>query len=458
MINIESFPPFVDEATHIQFGRNVAEIGPLMHANEGRQLYVWWLMLFQAGASAAFYVSRVASLLVVMVGSAAFLGLGRLFSGSWGMICSTIVLVLSPYHHFFERLALADPSSSALAIVGVYFSARLVRRISIYDAILAGLSLFLAFGFKVSALPYLVAPLVAVLTLKSTERSWRHYFKWGSASLTTGIFLAIVWVLILAGRGQNPVFHLLRGTADGSDVARSILHRIPINISNNIDNLNGFFEPALLFVLFATLMLLVWRKHLFLPTLVLVPWTIFWLNSRPDTRHLMIPVTLLLLASAAYVGKWVANRQRGLQFMVTGALAIVSLLLWLPFAVNGPQYELAESDFRQYVASEGSGFGLDALAGFLRAQQAERVYGLMANCRSLELLLLHEVPIICPDMNPNGSSVPDLTSLVHEMRKEDYLVVVESIHYVPQTIPGKLIFELDRPYGGPGFRILDIEP
>lgn len=459
LLGIGIFPPFVDEAFHINFGRNVAATGPLMHAEEGRQLVIWWFMAFQAGANASIWVARVASLLVVMLGAAAFLALGRLLAGAWGLILAGGVLLFSPYHMFFDRIALADPASNALALTGVYFSARLLRRCDLRDAALAGLTLFLAFGAKVSALPYLAVPLAAVLTLKPHSRTRQESLRWTTVALGLGGSLALVWTAVLTGRGHNPFFYLLSGTGGTENPLARILNRIPPNIETNMHNLLGFFGPALLVALFGGLLVLIWQRRWFLPLLVSLPWAVYWLNNRPDTRHLMTPVSLLLLAGVVVLADWLARRPRSVQVATLGVMVAVGLALWLPFVLlPAADLRLPPADFHQYISSEASGSGIAEVIADLQGRQPQRVYGLMANCLSLEFMTLGELPVACPNINPNGATLPELTALLRENRQPGYYAVVEAIDYVPQDTPGTLVLTVERPGDGPVLRIYDLSP
>ena len=54
---LTAFPPFVDEAFHINFGRVVLRMGPLARSEEGRQFVVWLYILFGAQANAPLWIA-----------------------------------------------------------------------------------------------------------------------------------------------------------------------------------------------------------------------------------------------------------------------------------------------------------------------------------------------------------------------------------------------------------------
>jgi 4-amino-4-deoxy-L-arabinose transferase-like glycosyltransferase len=171
---ISEFPPFLDESVHVYFGEMSRQTSPLAFADEGRLFTTWWYMLFQPHQAATLWIVRAAAVLIALVSTAAAIGVGRLAAGVWGGVTAGLLYLFSAYHLFFERLALADSLSGAAVSVGLYFAYRLSRRVHLIDALLTGVAIFIAIGFKVSALPYLGIPVAAALTLRPKGRSWRN--------------------------------------------------------------------------------------------------------------------------------------------------------------------------------------------------------------------------------------------------------------------------------------------
>jgi hypothetical protein len=182
---LTAFPPFIDEAIHIDFGRDVLGSGPFAHAEEGRQFVVWLYIVFGAPRNAALWSARLATLLVLLPGFAAVIGAAKLLSNRWGAVFAALLLIFSPYHHFFERLALADSVSAATVMVAIYFAARLHRRIAYSDAVWCGLALFIACGAKISALPFFCIPIIAAITLQPRRAGVR----WATVALMIGLAL-----------------------------------------------------------------------------------------------------------------------------------------------------------------------------------------------------------------------------------------------------------------------------
>lgn len=187
LTTVNDFPPFLDEAIHVHYGEIAAAQNPLAYSQDGRQFTIWLYALFQAHAGAPLFVARTVTLLVATAGFAALLAAGWLMAEWRGALFAGLLLLFSPYHLFFESLALADPVSAGLAMVGLYFAARLTRRASLADAALCGAALFLAVGAKVIALPLFVIVPAAALLLPRRGQTWEQRARWAAVALAVGL-------------------------------------------------------------------------------------------------------------------------------------------------------------------------------------------------------------------------------------------------------------------------------
>ncbi|MEO8393966.1 MAG: hypothetical protein ABI700_13325 [Chloroflexota bacterium] len=431
---LSAFPPFVDESTHIDYGRTVLAQGPLARSEEGRQFLVWWYVLFGAQTNAALWIARAASVIALLPGLAAMIGAAHLLSNKWGALFAALFVIFSPYHHFFERLALADPISASAVLCAVYFTARLKIRIASSDAILCGIALFVAVGLKVSALPYFAIPVIAILALRRS----RAGIQWGVVASIVGLGLSGAFLGLLYWRGYNPLFHL----ESASTVSR--IQVVLTNLSRTTQTLIGYFSLpiALLFVLAVAVLLI--RRRFFLPLCLILPLAVIWLNPSEDSRHLITPMTLLLLGAAVALGDFV-QRYRQTRIPALAFVTLVGLLLWTPFAITEATNPIAlavpADDRAEYILSEGSGFGLAQVVAELTPLHPTRVIGILANCFSLHDLA--PFPVECPRIDPAGTDVPALTTLLDSSRTEGTYVVLETLAYAPASAPGAVVTVVD---------------
>jgi hypothetical protein len=450
LVSLNAFPPFVDEAFHVDFGNLVRQQGLLARAEEGRQFTIWLYSAAQAQTGGApIFVARVATVLSVLPGIAAAIATARLLASGWSGVLTALLFTFSTYHLFFDRLALADPISASAVLTGVYFAARLWVRVRWLDAVLCGVALFVAVGAKVSALPYLGVPLAAALTLKPPGRAWRENARWGVTALLVGLGLSGLFLGALFARGIDPFFYLqnLSGAAGSTYLDKWTLI---------FDTLNGYAGIVMTVLLLAGVIVLLLRRRLFLPMVLIAPLIVLSLSDRQDSRHVIAPLSLLLLCGAAAVETINVRRGSRLRYAALALIAVWAMGVWLPFMASltgDPRtLSLTANDRSEYITAEGSGFGLHETLHVLRAEGAERVIGVFANCLSLRYIA-GDLRVDCPRLNPNGEDIPALAAQLDANRARHIYAVLEDLPYAPNTAPGRLVAEIEGAPGRPLLRI-----
>ncbi|MFN8527063.1 MAG: hypothetical protein U0670_00425 [Anaerolineae bacterium] len=202
LFQIHAFPIFIDEAYHIHMAeRIVGQFSPLDMLADGRQFTAYWLGLFQVWQGDPLWIARAATLLASVAGFWAFLTIARQTVGLHGVVIVGFLLIFSPYHYFFERLALADTVAASLTICATAVAFRTQKRLRAWDAILTGLLVFGAAGAKVNNLVFLPIPLAALVALRAPQRSWRQRINWGLLALLVGGGLLGAFMLVARLRG-----------------------------------------------------------------------------------------------------------------------------------------------------------------------------------------------------------------------------------------------------------------
>lgn len=438
LIALESFPPFVDEAFHLEFGRTVVNGGILDRAEEGRQFTIWWYVLFAAQTNDTFWVARAVTLLTILPGAAAAIALGRMAAGTLGGLLTGLLYLFSAYHFFFERLALADPIAASATVVALAFAYRYRFRVRLSDAMLCGLALFVAAGAKISALPYFIIPVLAVLTLR--RRPLGDALRWCGAALLTAGSLTGVYIAVLMLRGRN-VFYYLQTGGRGEGMFETLAR----NFGTSFETLTGYAGVIAALLLLAAVIVLVARRQFFLPLCFLLPLGVLALSARQDSRHIIAPMTILLICGGAAFGQ--IARTRVVKTAAVTAVLAWGLLTWLPFAYTGAiaptNLPLPAGDVIEYMNSEGSGVGLAETAAVLTDVGAQRVIGILANCLSLRTMTQGQLNVECPRLSPSGEDVETLSALMDASRVEGTYVVHEALPYAPQTIPGERVTIID---------------
>jgi hypothetical protein len=456
---IEAFPPFIDEALHVDYAKDVVERGPFDHGQDGRQLMIWWLVLFQPYRNEAILVGRMAVLISALAGLAALLAIGRLFAGLWGLVFAGILYLLSTYHLFFDRLVLADPVSGAAASIALYFACRLRLRVDWRDAAAAGIMIFIAIGAKVLALPYLAIPVAAALVIRPPVS--RQMRQWAVIGTGISLGLLLIFVLVLNWRGEDP-FYFLASNTPGQASETPFLSRIFTNFQDTLAALVIYFGVVGAPGLLSALVYLLIRRQWFLPIFTLVPMGVYWLNAQPNSRHFVAPISLLLVCGGIALADFLRHYSLRYKMSAAAGLIAIMLLYWLPFAItaaeNPTSLALPSGDEAQYLTSDASGSGIPETMRFLTQEHPRQVFGLLSNCLGLRYLSLTSFPVSCPRINPNGSDVEALAALMAENRAEGVYVVLENSAYVPSEAPGKLLITITRPQNGPSLAIYDLAP
>src|SRR5579859_7654647 len=112
-----SFPPFIDESQQIQFAQQTLAGHILLGARDSRLIVPWWLALFQPYGQAQLWVARIATILFSLVGLAGVYKLGCQLSSRLAGMLAAMVLILSPFSFFFERLVVMDPYVATFGIL-----------------------------------------------------------------------------------------------------------------------------------------------------------------------------------------------------------------------------------------------------------------------------------------------------------------------------------------------------
>jgi hypothetical protein len=466
LIAIDRFPPFIDETIHIRLAEDGAHISPLIRADLGRAFTGWWHLLFQSYAAGTLWVARVATTLAVLVGIAAVMGIAKLAAGEWGMGLAGLLYGSSSYHFFFERLALSDPLSSAAVCAALYFAYRLAKRVNDWDAALTGGLLFLAFGAKVSVIPYYGIPMAAALALRPKNRRWRSQMRWLAIALLTMIAPTILFVIGLRLVGHDLLtnsFSLAASNRQALDMGALLsIPRIAQNVLMTVGVFAAYWGIAAFALLMLAVCVLLVRRKDFLPLCLLAPALAMWTSLPQETRYWIPAGAILLLCGAVVLAEAAARWGRWLQLACLVGIVAWGGLQWLPFAVTAGQdpanLPLPAVDYAQYVASDAAGFGLLEVRDYLRGLEVRQVIGVLSNCDGLRYLAQKDFTVTCPRVNPNGQDIPALTRLMAQSRAKGVYVVLEDSPYTPKTAPGSLLITLHRPGGKASLSIYDLAP
>lgn len=452
-----AFPPFIDEGFSVEVAREILAGRLTPFATEARTFTIWLLALFQApSAPDVLWLIRAVSVLVTCIGFAAFIGAARLLGGRQAALFAALIGLFSPYHFFYERLALADPLAAAAALCGVYCAARLSKRAALSDALLCGIALFAAVGFKLTVLPFFGVPLAAFLTLNKGY-ALRVRLRWLATALGSPILLTAAFAALQAWRGYNWFGPITAHNAGGFS-----LTRLAENIPQTGALLSGFFSLPFSVVLVAALCLLVARRQFFVPLCSLGILGVLWLNQTQYGRFFGAAFALLLLGAA--LGLAEGLRRTAWRGTAGGALLIAAwaALFFVPFraallAGEAPP-TLPDAEYREYVSSDASGFRLEAVLSALHERGAQRVVGVIANCEGLRMRARDSLLVICPRLQHSGANREAVAEEVRAWRQAGNFAVLEDIPYLPEQLAGEVVLRFQKPRDGTTYTLYDLTP
>ncbi len=482
LIGIDHFPPFIDEMIHVHGSELGYTVSPLMNADLGRQGTIWWMMAFQAHLGSPVWIARVATVLALLPGIAALMATARLAVGYWGAALAGLLFLFSNYHMFFGRLALADPIAGSAVLVAIYFAARLIKRRSLFDALLVGILLTVGVVAKINVAPFLGVPIAAALCLhpsikkyviqnphpnpppQAMEGAIRGQVMWLVVALGTAGMLIGAFVLGLRVFGYdfvtNSVSYALTNRGNASINGMVDTSRLIGNIRATFDLLSGYLGVVTVVLLLVAQVVLTIRRQFYVVLCLLGPMVAIWASLIQESRFLVVPVALLLLGGAIVLAGLIRERGRVIKVAAIAMIGIWAVVQWLPFTVVGinqpNELPLPAVDVAQYINSDAAGTGYPEARDFLAAYDVREVIGLVSNCQAFRYLTMSSYTVDCPTLNPNGSSIPALVDLMNQKRGADVFVLLQQIPYVPDVVPGKLLTMIERPGGGPSISIYQL--
>lgn len=190
-----------------------------------------------------------------------------------------------------------------------------------------------------------------------------------------------------------------------------------------------------------------------MPLVTLVPLAGLLISQRQSARYWFAPETLLVLVVVAAFGQLPRPIQHKVTWPLVALLALWVIGVFVPFAlpfytdVNAVQ--LPEGDQMEYVISDASGYGIQAIFEAIPAE-AESVIGILANCQALRYLAAETVPVTCPRLGTMGQDIEAIAALLAEAQQaRGVYVVYEDTPYAPDRadLEADLLLTVARPEG-----------
>lgn len=468
-----ALPAFVDEGSHINRARNAYDLNynPLPESH-GKLLFYYWLGLFAPGETGELAVSRIAVALFSLIGSAAIVAAARILFGRRAMLPALVFYALAPYALFFERMALADPFSGALAALAAWGSLLLARNPNPKRGEAVGLLVALAPLAKLTTSLIVVLPFLAIVLLGCAQiHDWRSWLeslrRTYGRSVMAGVFVfGALWGLVLGGALWMRLVH----NTDAIIIDTFLLQERTGQFTKLTDvwitAVTFLSAPMTLFII-ALVMLLIWKRPaaglfaLGWLLLIWIPNVIFAEAVQP--RYMMAGVPALAVIVG---GGFSLMNFPGRRIFTALVLGVWAVLFALPFAyraaTNPPALKLTEKDTYNYFTGLYNGWGVSLAMDYLD-EHGETINDqipvafVMRNCGVYAMHITAQFAGDCIDWHNFDEetiayTIDDWTPLLDGLERWPFVYVITE--YLPLDAPPpdkslrwELLHDFERPHG-----------
>jgi hypothetical protein len=457
-------PVFVDESLHILRAQVVFDFSDAVASFlPGKLLLYYYLGLFRPENDSGLWLSRQAVALIAPLSAALCYAIAFTFTRSFRAGILVIWLYASsPLMIFFERMALADTFALGFALGLVWISILAARYPTRTRRILCGLLLGLALLAKLTALPLVVVPVLAMRLLGN----------WSPRLLVVTYAVALLITLLPSGYS---VYQEVNPPEKKGEIVeaslyipedRSRLRQIEHNAGNYAEALWAF-GAAIPLVIALTGLVFQPRVGFFLLVIVALGWGfVIVVTAFPTTRYLTLTFPLILVSCGVMLHQLEAQ-----QTLFYGlAVALLMFGLWqagfITDAWNDPtQHTLGDQDEWEYFRHKSSSYAVrEAAADIFRMDDAPLIAGFVGSCHSLRLYGSNESDyLFCPMFrfydNP-AIALPEVWLEAFQARGEAYaLVEVEGeAIFAEYGFDAQFLGTYPRPHDGESLNLYRISP
>lgn len=481
---ILSLPAFVDESLHIlraqvvfQFSDAVASFLP------GKLLLYYYFGLFQPQNHNGLWLTREATALLAPLAAALCFTIAKHFTRLfWASLVVIWVYALTPLMVFFERMALADTFALVFGLGVVWSSLLLAKKTTPRRAAATGILLGLALLAKLTALPFVAVPPLAVGLFSRANTINR---------VPTGIPLKI-WAVLYGAAGLLlllPLLYVIYQEAAQLENKQEVvaatlfvpqergrLQQIGFNLET--------FGKALIKQLGIWALILVAgglaslirqpRPSLYLLAVLGMSWGFILVTSAfPSTRYLTISFPLMLIWIGIGLGKMDAIWRRRTWMLpllvLVGLWAVIASSRFIANAWQSPEkLSLGEQDTWEYFSHTSSGYALREIAAYLATAESPhqpiRILSFAGSCHSIRFYFSagYDVRLRCPYFGFYGNPILAAPAQwTQELAQADHFYVIQektsSLDFVSPRIPIRSLGLYPRPHDGEPARLFRVD-
>ena len=452
--HLTALPLFVDESFHIETAQRALAGQVLASAAHGRFFRVWFNAFVGVDAPVAAWTTRAGTVIVGLLGAAAFYALVRAFAASHRAAMVGLALwIAAPYLLFYDRMALADPLLIAFSVVAVWLAWRLMRTSSAWIAGALGGTLALVLLAKVPGVVWLPLPVVALALAPGL--SMRRRIVLGAIAVAA---FGVVWApleLLLWIKNYN--YFGLADTFTGG-VDQNLFERAGNNLSDVLAIDAAYLGwPVIVAAVAGGLYWLAHRPRPALLALLALGMSgggaiLFGYNI--NSRYALNQVPWMLLPLAVGLGLVIKRWPRAQWIVYAGVAAWIAMVA-VPFLLDAwndpPNLPLYGNDPNEYIEYEAAGYGATEIGAWLStAPDPLPAIGLVGNCQTLRLAA-DPRGVECPAVYWDGTNFDALMQMVEARAADEPLyVAADDLTYIdPSQLPqpNTIVLAVKRPGG-----------
>lgn len=375
LVNLNNVPVFVDEAIYVRWSQVMRAEATLrfLPLSDGKQpLFMWITMPFLKLFSDPLIAGRMVS---VLAGFSSIVAIGVftyiLTKQHRAAFLASLILAISPYALFFDRMALVDSLLASFGLWSLVFGLLTVQFLRLDTALLLGITLGLGLITKSPAIFfYLWQAVLAVFFVKkiNLKKLLKLFFLWAVAFLISQIMYNILRL--------GPNFHLVNSRNQDylfsfGEVLTHPLNPLVRNLKMTSDWLWLLISPGLLWLFLLAFKKSIRKTNLAIIFLFLVPLFIQGSVAKVYTSRYLLFAVVPLITLFAVTLISIKNR-----FLLVISLSIPLILsIWQiknPVTVPLPR-EMKYGYFEEWTA----GWGQKELGAFFKDLSSKKIHAVV---------------------------------------------------------------------------------
>ena len=457
LINLTNLPIFTDESIYIYWAKVISQTHQqwFISLTDGKPpVLIWLISAFLSVFPSNLYLlaGRIPVVLIGLTGVVGFYKLARVFLKSEsGAVVASVFYLFSPFILFYDRMALFDSPLSAILVWTTYFTVRLSQTLDVKHAILAGLSLGMAFLFKPTSILFLALIPFILLVLNFDQSLKKNWMKIVGLTGTVLIIGEIVNNLLRISR----VYFLMEAKNQQfqqplAAFLSNPFSLVPANVLLIFETITGYYTwPVFLLGITALLFFLIkdWRKGMVVGALWFGPLLAFCVLARELFPRYILFTTPYFFLPIGHLFTRVSKK-----IAVIGVVGIILFAAVFDYWIitNPSRAPLPKNDYNQYVSEHPSGYGLDKTFAYINKVSqngpvtvvTQGTFGLYPYAFQLEYWNNNNIRVI--PRWPLGTIDKDIYLASRDSR---VLIVLKEFDQIPGDFPLSLLEEAEKPGG-----------